>query len=147
MVAPAIIRDTDRGYKRLLKRVFRATPAITVGIHGDEGGAGTESGITVGDVASIHEFGLGNHPQRSFIGSWFDSEKAANREALRRLAESVVRGTNTPQAAAEKAALFLENSAKGFIQGGSVSPQTDKDGTTLIETGQLVSSIRGKVVR
>ena len=47
--------------------------------------------------------------------------------------------------AAEKAALFLENSAKNYIQSGSVSPATDKDGTTLIETAQLVSSIRGKV--
>ena len=142
----AFVRDIDRGYKGLLRSVLRATPAITVGVHGDEGGAGTESGATVADVASVHRFGLGNHPQRSFIRAWFDAEKGNNRKALRLFALSVIRKLNTPRAAAEKAALFLENSAKKYIQSGSVTPATDKEGgTTLIDTGQLVTSIRGKV--
>ncbi len=140
----AVVRDIDRGYKSLLKRTFRSTPPITVGIHGDEGGAGTESGATVADVASVHEFGL-NGTTRSFIRAWFDANKSENREALRRIGVAVVRGKTPPRIAADRAALFLENSAKRYIQSGSVSPATDKDGTTLIETGQLVGSIRGKV--
>lgn len=140
-----VVRDIDKGYGKLLRRVLRATPPITVGVHGEEGSAGTESGTTVADVATVHEFGLGNHPERSFIRAWFDSKRSENQDALRKLAKSVLDGRNDPMTAAEKAALFLENSAKNYIQSGSVSPATDKDGTTLIETAQLVSSIRGKV--
>jgi hypothetical protein len=141
----AVVRDTDRGYKALLKRVFRDVPAITVGIHGDDGGAGYEKGsITTLEVASIHEFGL-NGVQRSFIGAWFDSSKAESKEIIRNAARSVVKGGASPQQAADRAALLLEAKAKAFITSGGVSPETDKAGTTLVETSQLVNSIKGKV--
>ena len=140
----AVVRDIDRGYKGLLRRVMSPLPPITVGVHGDEGGAATESGTTVADVASIHEFGL-NGVERSFIRAWFDSEKSTNEDALRLIGRAMIHRRGSPRAAAERAALFLENSAKRYIQSGSVSPATDKNGTTLIETSQLVGSIRGKV--
>lgn len=142
----AVVRDTDRGYKALLKRVFRAVPAITVGIHGDDGGGGYEKGsLTTLEVASIHEFGL-NGTQRSFIGAWFDSSKQENQEIIRKAARSTVRrGGASPQQAADRAALLLEAKAKAFITSGSVSPATEKAGTTLIESSQLVNSIKGKV--
>jgi hypothetical protein len=39
----------------------------------------------------------------------------------------------------------LAADAQKFIQSGMVSPKTDKDGTTLIEKGQLVGSITHEV--
>lgn len=138
------VRVQDRGYNKLVRNMLKRMPVITVGVHGDEGGAG-HGNTTVADIATIHEFGLGNHPERSFIRAWFDSNRNDNNEILRKVAQAAVKSGTSPETAAERAALALENSAKGFIQGGSVTPETEKEGTTLIETAQLVTSIRGKV--
>ena len=134
--------------KRLRK--FFGKSAITVGIHGEDGGAGYEEGsLTVGDVASIHEFGL-NGTQRSFIGAWSDAERSNHERAMVRMAESVVKGTNTKAVALRKLGIFLEADAQGFIQSDRVSPKTVKkdpkdNPTTLIASGQMVGSIRHKV--
>jgi hypothetical protein len=153
MASRVIVRDTDRGYKKLLARVRKAAKdrSITVGIHAEEGGAAHDgSGTTVGDIASIHEFGLGNHPERSFIRAWFDADRQKHEDILRRLGISVVRGTNTVEAGLEKAGAVLAAECQGFIQSDRVSPKTIKQDpqdnpTTLIESSQLVSSITHKV--
>jgi len=146
------VQDKDRGYRRRMAKLrkFFGSSGITVGIHGEDGGAGhEESDLTVGDVASIHEFGL-NGVQRSFIGAWFDAEKSNHEDAMVKMAESVVRGDNTKEAALEKLGVFLAADAQKYIQEGRVSPPTvkkdpDDNPTTLIASGQLVGSIRHKV--
>lgn len=142
------ITDRDRGLKAFIRRVkpLARTQAVKVGILSGTGGAPASGGGTVIDVASIHEFGLGNHPERSFIRAWADADKEKHKDAERRLAESVVRGTNTAAAALEKLGVLLAAEAQKFIQSGRVSPATDKPGgTTLIDTGQLVGSISHEV--
>jgi hypothetical protein len=138
------IVDRDRGLKALVRRVAKGARgrAVKVGVLGDSGGAG---GTTTVDVASIHEFGLGNHPERSFIRAWADQDKSEHEDVERRMGESVVRGQNEYNEALEKMGLLLAASAQKFIQDGRVTPATVKSGgggnTTLIDTGQLVSSI------
>ena len=148
------IIDRDRGLKALVRRVKRVTRGrtVTVGIHSGEGAAPTAGGGTVADVASIHEFGLGDNPERSFIRAWADQDKAKHEDAERRLAESIIKGTNTPDSALEKLGVLLAAEAQKFIQDGRVSPPLDPvtierkgSSTPLIDTGQLVSSITHKV--
>jgi hypothetical protein len=140
------IRDTDKGYKRLLRNVSRAagTRAVTVGVHEGAGSVSAGGGATIADVAAVHEFGL-NGVERSFIRAWADTKKSDHIEIERKMALSIVRGINTPQAALEKMGTVLAADAQKFIQSGMVSPKTDKDGTTLIEKGQLVGSITHEV--
>lgn len=146
--------DRDRGYKKLMRRVKKAArpQAITVGIHGEEGGAGHgDSGTTVGDIATRHEFGIGVK-QRSFIRAWADADKSKHENILRQLGRSVVKGTNTVDQGLDKAGVVLAAECQGFIQGNRVSPKTeykdpDSNPTTLIETSQLVTSITFKIDR
>ena len=143
------IIDRDNGLKALVRRVKKAARgrAVKVGVLGGGGGDG---GTTTVDVASIHEFGLGNHPERSFIRAWADQDKSKHEAVERRFGESVVKGANTYDEALEKMGLFLAASAQKFIQDGRVSPATIKSGdegsnTTLIDKGQLVTSISHEV--
>ena len=148
----AVVRDTDKGYQKLLRNVFRAAGAraVTVGIHESGGGAAASNdGATIADVASIHEFGL-NGTERSFIRAWADSKKDDHIAIERKMAQSIIRGINTPKSALEKMGVVLEADAKKFIQSNSVTPATEKrDGsegnTTLIDKGQLVGSITHEV--
>ena len=140
------IKDTDKGFDALFRRLKEATKdrSVKVGILEGTGGS-TASGMSVLEVATIHEFGLGNHPERSFIRAFADQDKNKILGKERKLAESVIKGTNTVDSALEKLGVVLQADAQGFIQSGRVSPPTAKDGTTLIDTGQLVTSISHEV--
>jgi hypothetical protein len=127
---------------------------LTVGVHGEEGGAAHGEGLTVADVGSFHEFGLGV-PQRSFIRGWFDEavgsgELGALLSAQLKLA---VAGKVTLDQALERVGLKVEAGVKKRITQRippPLAPSTiAKKGSSvpLIDTGQLRASIRAKVDR
>ena len=145
MAGTARVTDRDRGYRKMRKRVADLAKAkgITVGIHSDAGGESVA-------VASVHEFGLGNVPERSFVRSWADSNKSKHADILRKLGIGVVRGENS-RSAMEKAGLVLVADMRQNIRGG-IDPENAPatiarkgSSTPLIDTGQLVSSISHKV--
>lgn len=155
MGGSARIVDRDHGYKALVKRIKSAAEeqVVTVGIHSAEGGAPAESGdgISVLEVATIQEFGLGNVPARSFVRAWADEQKGENEAILKKLAESVVKGQNTTHSALDKAGLVFVASMRQRVRGGippALHPTTiarKGSSTPLIDTGQLVGSITHKV--
>lgn len=135
---------------------------ITVGIHGEEGGEmhGSDtfaedgaiersSELTVADIGTIHEFGLGV-PERSFIRAWFDEASDENRALLQSRLKLVIAGKLTPEQALERCALKFEAGVRRRIRARIPPPLAqstiDRKGssTPLIDTGQLVSSIRAK---
>lgn len=157
------VKDTDHGYAKLLDRMRKAaTPGeLTVGIHEAEGSepkeAGTdgedEPGLTVADVGSFHEFGLGV-PRRSFVADWADENKAEHEEALSKMAQAVVRGAvpDTETALARLGERFVGEVQKRIADG--IEPPLaqstiDRKGSSkpLIATDQLRSSIAPYVNR
>lgn len=148
------ITDRDRGFKALMRRVKGAAKGrgVTVGIHSGEGGAPVPGGGTVIDVGTIHEFGLGDAPERSFIRRWADEDEADHRVTERKMAESIIKGQNTAAEALEKMGLLFAAEAQKFISDGRATPALDPvtiarkgSSTPLIDTGQLRSSITHKV--
>ncbi len=64
------IRDKDRGYRKLIRDL--AGVELTIGVQGDEAQKPHPSSeLTVGEIAAIHELGLGV-PERSWLRSWVD---------------------------------------------------------------------------
>jgi len=136
---------------RRVKKLARGR-AVTVGVHSGAGGAPAGGGgMSVGDVASIHEFGLGNNPERSFVRAFADDKRDEAAKVEARLVASAVKGTNTVDDALEKFGLWLVAAMQKRIRGGippALDPVTiERKGssTPLIDTGQLVSSITHKV--
>lgn len=160
----AVFRDTDRGLKALLARIAGAKKAaITVGVHAAEGGAthleGTASNtsgqggaLSVAEIATIHEFGTGKIPQRSFIRAWADESKASNAQTLKAVAEGIVQGKFTLAQGLDRMGLRFVGEIQARIAKGippELAPETiARKGSSkpLINTGQLRSSIRHKVV-
>lgn len=179
----ASVRDQGQGSPALPGRI-----TVTVGIHGDAGAAphdgsggpandtappvanDTSAGLTVADVGTFNEFGVGpftvrgsfssdggmighEHPgipQRSFIRAWFDESQDFIAETLRSQMRLVVAGKITAEVAADRIALAFEGSVKQRISRGIPPPNAPstirKKGSSkpLIDKGQLRNAIRGR---
>lgn len=126
---------------------------ITVGVHSAEGGNTHSEGLTVGDIASIHEFGApaAGIPQRSFIRGWFDERQEFIASTLRAQFKAVVDGKRPIEQAAERVALAFEGDVKQRILENippPLSPRTVKrkgSSLALVDTGQLRNAIRAVV--
>lgn len=147
------MRVVDRGADRVTRELSRRGVRVDIGILGsdaDEDHAGSD-GMTVGDVAAAHEFGLGV-PQRPFMRVWLESATAEVSEAFQRELAVVAEGTQDAERAAERVGLQLQGSAQAHL-GTGVEPNAPatiaKKGSSvpLIDTGQLRSSISYRVTR
>lgn len=145
------VKDTDRGYQKLVRRIFTfGGPKISVGIHESDGKV-QHGEMRVIDIANIHEFGLGNVPQRSFIRAWFDENQERARAAMQRLLRSVVKGDRTPEQAVDTFALWVVGQMQLRMAKGIAPPLKRRtilrkgSSVPLIDTGQLRTSISYKV--
>jgi hypothetical protein len=150
-----MLKDTDRGWKKLLVTLQQQGVALTVGIHEDKGaeqhrGVG-KKGATVADVASFNEFGTRRIPSRPFIRAWFDESLQANTARLRTLAKLVVAGKMTTTTMLNRLGLTFRAQAQGRIAAGVSPPnapstiQRKGSSKPLIDTGQLKASIDYKI--
>ena len=146
------IRDKDRGYKRLLRRLRDSTGrrVVNVGIMGKEAAAPRDGGVTNVQVATFHEFGIGV-PERSFIRAGVDENRRQIAVLQTRLAKGVVQGKLTQTKALEILGLDVRGKMQRKIE-SNIPPRLkqatiDRKGSSvaLIDTGQLVNSITFEV--
>lgn len=135
----------------------RGRVEITVGVHSDDANHthGSGEGLTIGDIASIHEFGApaANIPARSFIRGWFDERQEFIAKTLRTQFQAVVEGKRPVEQAAERVALAFEGDVKQRILENippPLAPATIKrkgSSLALVDRGQLRAAIRAIVRR
>lgn len=144
------VRDLDKGLNSLLARLAKAKGlSLTVGVHDTEGGQAYQKGLTVAEVATIHEFGLGV-PQRSFLRSWADERAAENQALIKQVGEQVVKGLDV-STGLDRLGLKFVAGIQGRMVAGIPPPNAPStiaqkgSSTPLIDTSQLKGSIRHKV--
>lgn len=133
----------------------RGRVEITVGVHSDDANHthGNGEGLTIGDIATFHEFGTQTVPQRSYIRAWFDERQDFIANALRTQFQQVLDGKRPIEQAAERAALALEGDVKQRILENippPLSPVTVKrkgSSLALVDQGILRNAIRAIVKR
>lgn len=147
-----MIKDTDRGYKKLLTTINKAgVGTVEVGILTGEGNKESATpGLTLYDVAMFNEFGLGV-PERSFIRGYVDENKGQVQKWSKILAEQVLAGKLTTAQALELLGMKVQGGIQKRIADGidpENKPSTIKrkgSSTPLIDTGQLRSAISYRV--
>lgn len=159
-MARTAIKDQDKGYKELVKRVYGlGKPKITVGITAASGAEAHEvanpdvesAAMTVLEVAMIQEFGAGNIPARPFIRGWFDENRDRALADIRKMLELVIAGKVDKDKALELLGLKFVGEIQARIARGiapaNAQSTIDKKGsaTPLIATGQLRSAVTFKV--
>lgn len=133
---------------RAVKPKLPKQVTIRVGIL--NGDAQHGDGITIGELAAVHEFGLGDVPERSFIRAGFDELQAD----IRAIAVEQMTGPGGMVVGAEltavkAAAMFQNRISDGLSPDLAESTKRRRKGpgpyTPLIDTGVLKSSIAGDV--
>lgn len=131
-----------------LKDRIAAMPrvVIKVGVQGTT--ANRQHGkVTVCDIAAIHEFGLGNVPERSWLRAWYDEHEAEAVAMIRKGYQKVISGEINAQTLATAFGVWAVASIQERISAGispALNPETvDSKGSSvpLIDTGLLRSSI------
>lgn len=113
-------------------------------------------------LAAVHEFGLANLPERSFIRATMAARSDDIGKLTARLARGVVAGTVDPPRALGLLGAYAASEVKRFIVTGQVKPPTSAravarknrragkppgaKATTLIDTGRLMNAIAWQVV-
>lgn len=142
----------DRGLAAFKKALRDAdAEAVAVGIHADAG-VHADSGLTMAELGAIHEFGLGNVPERSFLRAWGESRGKALLTERADLIESNTKAGN-PRRALEQIGLLAVGEIQQRISAGIPPANTAEtiarkgSSIPLIDTGALRQSITHKVVR
>lgn len=143
--------DRDRGFKALLARVQSASRAkhVALGILGDKAAERYEStsGLTTVEVGSIHEFGAGNVPERSFLRGTFDEKAKELRKRIRGVADAWMVGRMHQDRGLALVGNWMKGQVVARINRGIPPPNSEatkrRKGSSkpLIHTGQLKGSI------
>ena len=149
------VTDTRKpGYDALIKALSdQALHQIQVGIDAEDGSFTYPNGMTLSEVASIHEFGLNPRiPQRSFVREWFDENTAACRLRLREEMLKVVMGRQSYEKALQVFAGWAARGMRDRIDTRAAltpnAPRTIAEkgfDYPLVEDGHLRHAIKGKV--
>ena len=142
--------DRDNGYNALFKRLGH--PAhVTVGVHDDIGSRSLDGVVTVADVMTWAEFGLGQ-PERSWLRAFVDEEEKQIDEDIRKLGEAVIKGLDAEDAieqlGASLKARIQERIANRIPPPNAPSTVARKGSDVpLIDTGQSRASVDYKAHR
>lgn len=113
----------------------------------------SKSGLTVGALAAIHEFGLGV-PERSFIRAWFDENKKPINDKLQEVAKEVVAGKIDVYQAMDEFGEWADQQIQVRVEAGIAPPLAEEtirrkggETTPLIDTQKLLKAITHAVAR
>lgn len=155
------VEDKDLGLNRIIRTLNKDLDGVVVkvgvqakdkAVRRGKGGSIRNTDQPLAVIAAIHEFGLGDMPQRSFLRSAYDENLPMIDKMIQRVANGAVYGLGTNAALNQ-----LGNVVQGMVQRKIVdgpfvpnSPATikrKKSSKPLIDTGHLRQSIRYVIER
>ncbi len=144
------ITDTDRGLAKVLS--LRDEPRRTIRLGWDEE-LGEEHGVSMVELATIHELGSSTIPARHPLLKASTATSPQTERALDRLAAGALGKGAKLAEGMDKIAREAEQAAKEYLRGGPyltppLAPQTVEakgQARPLIDTGSLIESLKAKV--
>lgn len=135
---------SGKGLKSVIKNL--ESGYVTVGIHRKEG-KHDDADLSVANIAAIHEYGLNNMHERSFMRSTLFAQRKTIQSIIRKDAKKML-GNGKFNKNIQKLGLMLEGKIKNKIvsirsPGNSDATKARKKGVDnpLIDTGQMLQSV------
>jgi len=151
------VQINDKRWRELVAKIGKemANKGVRVGVLAEKGGNEDRDGITMIELAAIHEFGsqAAGIPERSFIRSAFEGSTSehAQRIMMGKTIKGVIEDRMTPDQALEMLGLWGVSRIKKGIKAGIDPANADstvaKKGSSkpLVDTGRLLNAINHKV--
>jgi len=151
-----IEKDQDLGFAHVV-REYAALQGldVTIGVHQEEKQR-SDTTLTNVQIATFHEFGTDNAPERSFLRATADEEQDRILDWAEDEVAAVISGRCSAQVAGDRVAMLVEGAVKERISKGidpplsayTIKQKTTKGGkrgtTPLIDTSSLYNAICGK---
>lgn len=143
------ITDKDRGFHQLMTSLGEMG-SIRVGVQGEEAKQKhPSSDLTVGEIAAIHELGLGV-PKRSWLVSWMDANAGRIQSETKSAFGAVMKGKKSRNQALIDLGYAWTKDIRQEISSGKITPALPRprpDGSTepLFDTHTLHNDITYKV--
>lgn len=138
----------DHVFKALIKKLGSlASKPVRVGVLGS-GGAEDHEGITMLELATIHELGNRNMKPRSFIRSTFERAdvKTEQSKVSKELAKQIISGKMPIDQALSILGAWGVDQVKLSISGRKIRQELkSRSGTALIDTGRMINAINFEV--
>lgn len=151
------IEINDKVWRALVAKIGKqlATSEVRVGVLASEGGNETRDGISMLELAAIHEFGspAAGIPERSFIRATLEDPTAvhAQRIMMGKAAKAVIEDRLSADQALNLIGLWGVKRIKARIVGGidpaNAASTIAKKGSSkpLVDTGRLLNAINHEV--
>ena len=145
------IEDIDLGFEDIIQSIIEDNDKeVEVGYYNDE----QEDGIGLGELATIHEFGLGN-PERPFMRRSFDNGVKDIFIMEQKLIGSMIDGNIDKETVMEVIGDFHKNQIQsgvveqtlGLEANSQVTIDRKGSATPLIDTSRLINSTRSSIVK
>ena len=144
------ITDTDRGLSKILS--LQDEPKRTIRLGWDEE-SGEEHGVSMVDLATIHELGTSEIPARHPLLKASVATSPQTEKALERLAAGALGKGAKLKEGLEQVARETEQAAREYLRGGPyltppLDPKTIEakgQARPLLDTGSLIESLKAKV--
>lgn len=148
------LTDKDNGARKMVAAIGAANKAaVDVGVLGANAGSRESGGVTVGDVATWAEFGIGQ-PPRSWCRGWVDENEGAAQSLSRRALKGIAQGMPAEKALelvgmsiAAKMQERITNTPGNWKENADSTVKRKGSSTPLVDTGQFRSSITHRVVK
>lgn len=155
------VEDKDLGLNRIIRTLNKDLDGVVVkvgvqakdkAVRRGKGGSIRNTDQPLAVIAAIHEFGLGDMPQRSFLRSAYDENLPMINKMIQRVANGAVFGLGT-NAALNQLGNVVQGMAQRKIVDGPFVPNSPatikrkKSSKPLIDTGHLRQSIRYVIER
>lgn len=155
------VEDKDLGLNRIIRTLNKDLDGVVVkvgvqakdkAVRRGKGGSIRNTDQPLAVIAAIHEFGLGDMPQRSFLRSAYDENLPMIDKMIQRVANGAVFGLGTNAALNQFGNVVQGMVQRKIVDGPFVpnSPATikrKKSSKPLIDTGHLRQSIRYVIER
>jgi phage gpG-like protein len=143
-----------RAFKRLTRELNSGPTRAKVGILSRNGGSARyDNGLSVVEVAAIHEYGApgANIPERSFIRAPFEGNPSDLKKITKKLARAVLGGMPMSQAMGLLGEWGVAKIRRYVSVGGNLAPlkpstiKRKKSSKPLIDTGRLMNAVSYEV--
>lgn len=142
------IRDTGE-----IKSVGKFLLDVSVGIQPEDAGQKHHSGLTIGALAEIHEFGsaAAHIPMRSWFRTWADKNQDAARAAIRAALVEMARTQRYSVEPIQRIVHRMKATLVGRIAAGAITPpnaprtlaKKSPETRPLVETKAFMRAIQG----